>query len=89
MDRTPNVRVMGGRWIHIRKIDGVTGQPSEFKSGFCTKGVTQIAGLDFGELYAAVAHKDSIRIFLAMVCHFELHCDQVDIVAAFLNGLLC
>jgi hypothetical protein len=33
-----------------------------------------------------VAHKDTIRVFLSLVNYFDLECDQVDIVAAFLNG---
>ena len=30
--------------------------------------------------------KDTIQVFLSLVNHFDLECDQVDIVAAFLNS---
>ena len=43
-------------------------------------------GVDYNELYAGVAHKDSIRVFLSLINHLDLECDQVDIKAAFLNG---
>lgn len=57
------------------------------------KGFSQLEGIDYSELYAGVAHKDSIRIFLSIVNYRDLECDQVDIVevdivAAFLNGEL-
>jgi hypothetical protein len=38
------------------------------------------------ELFAAVAHKDTVRVFLSLVNYLDLECDQVDIKAAFLNG---
>jgi len=37
-------------------------------------------------LFAVIAHKDSIWVFLALVNHLDLECNQVDIKAAFLNG---
>jgi hypothetical protein len=37
-------------------------------------------------IFAAVAHKDTVRVFLSLVNHLDLECDQVDIKAAFLNG---
>jgi len=70
--------------IH-RKIDGETGKPSAYKARWVAKGFSQIEGIDFNELFAAVAHKDSIRV-LSLVNHLDLECDQVDIKAAFLNG---
>lgn len=45
----------------------------------------QVEGLHSDELHAAVAHKDTIRVFLSLVNRFDL---QVDIVSAFLNGEL-
>ena len=41
---------------------------------------------DYNKIYAAVAHKDTIQVFLSLVNYFVLECDQVDIVADFLNG---
>ena len=36
--------------------------------------------------FAIVAHKDTIRVFLALVNYFDLECDQVDIIADLLKG---
>jgi hypothetical protein len=86
VDRQPNMRVVGARWVNTRKIDGNTGMPSSYKARWVAKGYLQREGIDFNELYAAVAHKDTIRVLLSLVNHLDLECDQVDIKAAFLNG---
>ncbi|EIW72356.1 hypothetical protein TREMEDRAFT_26101, partial [Tremella mesenterica DSM 1558] len=88
VDLDPKMRILKGRWVYTRKIDGETGLPSTYKARFVAKGYNQVEGLDYNELFAAVAHKDSIQVFLAIVNHFDLECDQVDIKAAFLNGEL-
>jgi hypothetical protein len=84
--RKDNMRVVGARWVFTRKVDGTTGKPSAYKARWVAKGYSQIEGVDFTELFAGVARKDSIRLFLALVNYYNLECDQVDIVAAFLNG---
>jgi len=60
-------------------------RPLTYKARWVAKGYSQIKGVDFNELFAAVAHKDTIQVFLALVNYFDLECNQVDI-AAFLNG---
>jgi len=77
---------VGARWVYTRKIDGETGKSSAYKAQWVGKGCFQVEGVDLNELFAEVAHKDSIRVFLALVNHLDLECDQVDIKAAFLNG---
>nr|ADE10067.1 rve [Tremella fuciformis] len=79
-------RTLKARWVFTRKIDGTTGEPAGFKARWVAKGYSQRFGIDYNELYAGVAHKDSIRFFFAIVNYLGYHCDAVDIVAAFLNG---
>lgn len=88
VDRKPGYGVVGGKWVYSKKIDGDTGKYAAYKARFVAKGYRQIESIDFTEVHASVAHKDSIRIILAIVCYFDLECDQVDIVAAVLNGEL-
>lgn len=83
---TPDLRPIPGKWVFTRKIDGETGRPAKFKARFVVKGFKQIKGRDYNEIFATVAHKDSIRVLLAIVNHLDLECDQVDIKGAFLNG---
>jgi hypothetical protein len=86
VDRQPNMRVVGACWVYTRKINGNTGMPSSYRARWVAKDYSQLEGIDFNELYAAVTHKDTIRVFLSLVNHLNLECDQVDIKAAFLNG---
>lgn len=87
-DGSPSLssRLLKAKWVCTRKIDGETGRPSAYKARWVAKGYAQRAGIDYNELYAAVAHKDSVRVFLSLVNYHDYECDQVDIVAAFLNG---
>ena len=59
-----------------------------WKARWVAKGFKQIEGLHYGELHTAVAHKDTIRVFLSIVNRFDPEYDQVNIVSAFLNGEL-
>jgi hypothetical protein len=59
--------------------------PSSYKARWVAKGYSQREGIDFNELYAAVTHKDTIRVFLSLANHLDLECNQADIKAAFLS----
>jgi len=88
VDRPDRQHILRAKWVFTRKIDGETGRPNAYKARWVAKGFSQVKGINYNELYAGVAHKDSIRVFLALVNHLDLECDQVDIKAAFLNGEL-
>lgn len=84
--RTDQMRVLRARWVYTRKINGDTGREEAYKARWVVRGFEQVHGLDHHEVYASVAHKDSIRVFLSIVNYHKMFCDQVDIKAAFLNG---
>jgi hypothetical protein len=84
--RSDDMRVLEARWVFTRKIDGTTGEAAEYRARWVAKGYRQVEGIDHNEIFASVAHKDTIRVFLATVNYHRLLCDQVDIKAAFLNG---
>jgi hypothetical protein len=88
VDKIPQQCVVDGKWVRTKKIDGATGKPHKYKARWVAKGFKQMEGIDYNELFAAVAHKDSIRLFLALVNYYDLDCDQVDVKAAFPNGNL-
>ncbi|GJZ54599.1 retrovirus-related pol polyprotein from transposon TNT 1-94 [Tanacetum coccineum] len=52
------------------------------------KGHTQKNGVDYNETFSPVSKKDSLRIILALVAHFDLELHQMDVKTAFLNGNL-
>ena len=59
IDRKPGIRTIGGKWVYARKLDGETGLPSTYKAKWVAKGYAQIEEIDFQEVFASVAHKDS------------------------------
>ncbi|RVW15878.1 Copia protein [Vitis vinifera] len=50
------------------------------------KGFTQKEGIDFKETFSPVSTKDSFRIIMALVAHYDLELHQMDVKTAFLNG---
>jgi hypothetical protein len=49
------------------------------------KGYSQVKGLDFDEIFAAVARLESIRILLAYATHHDFKLYQMNVKSAFLN----
>ena len=50
------------------------------------KGFTQRKGIDYNETFSPVSCKDSFRIIMALVAHYDLELYQMDVKTAFLNG---
>ena len=50
------------------------------------KGYSQREGIDFKETLSPVSTKDSLRIIMAIVAHFDLELHQMDVRTTFLNG---
>jgi hypothetical protein len=76
--KTQGMRILDARWVYSQK-------PTGWKARWVTKGYRQVEGVDYNKTPAAVAHKNIHRVFLLFVNHFDLHCNQLDIVSAFLN----
>jgi hypothetical protein len=50
------------------------------------KGFTQREGIDYNEAFSPVSCKDSFRIILTLVAHYNLELHQMDVKTIFLNG---
>jgi hypothetical protein len=50
------------------------------------KGFTQREDMDYTETFSPVSYKDSLRIIMALVAHYDLELHQMDVNTAFLNG---
>ena len=48
------------------------------------KGVTHKEGIDYTETFSPVSMKDSLRIILALVAHFDIELQQMDVKTTFL-----
>jgi len=73
------------KWIFKTKRDS-QGNVKRYKAHLVTKGFTQTEGIDYKETFSSVFMKDSFRIVMTLVTHFDLELHQMDIKTAFLNG---
>ena len=57
-----------------------------YKARLMAKGFTQREGIDYNETLSPVSCKDSFRIIIALVAHYDLELHQMDVKTIFLNG---
>jgi hypothetical protein len=49
------------------------------------KGFTQREGIDYNETFSPVSCKDSFRIIMTLVAHYDLELHQMEVKTTFLN----
>ncbi|KAJ0539592.1 putative RNA-directed DNA polymerase [Helianthus annuus] len=82
----PNdVKPVGCKWVFKTKLDP-NGNVERYKARLVAKGYTQKEGIDYQETFSPVSRKDSLRIVMALVAHFDLELHQMNVKTAFLNG---
>ena len=57
-----------------------------YKARLVAKGFTPKEGIDYNETFSPVSKKDYLRIILALVAHFDLKLQQMDVKTTFLTG---
>ena len=82
-DRKP----IGSKWVFRvkHKSDGTV---DRFKARFVAKGYAQAYGIDYKDTFSPVVKFTSIRAILAFAVQEGLIVHQMDVVTAFLNGIL-
>ena len=50
------------------------------------KGFMQREGIDYNETFSPVSCKDSFRIIMELVAHYDLELHQMDVKTSLLNG---
>ena len=85
VDLPPGRKVVGVKWVFTKKRDE-HGNVVKFKGRLVAKGYSQIAGLDYGEIYAPVGSFATARVLLAIAAARDLELWQMDVKNAFLHG---
>jgi len=65
------VKIVGYKWVYKTKYDS-KGNVERFKTRLVAKGFTQREGIDYNEIFSPVSCKDSFRITMALVAHYNL-----------------
>ena len=65
------VKPVGSKWVFKTKYDS-KGKVEKFKARLVAKGFTQIEGIDYNDTFSPVSSKDSLRIVMALVAHYDL-----------------
>ena len=76
---------IGCKWVYKTKRDSL-GNIERYKVRLVTKGFTQKEGIDYTKTFSPVSKKHSLRIILALVAHFDLELQKMDVKITFLNG---
>lgn len=78
-------KTVGCKWVYKTKRDS-KGNIERFKARLVAKGFTQREGVDYNETFSHVSSKDSFRIIMVLVAHYDLELHQMDVKRSFLNG---
>ena len=72
------------KWIFKNKRDSQS-KVERYKARLVAKGFTKKEGIDYKETFSLVSSKDSLRIIMALVVHFDLELHQMNVRTVFLN----
>ena len=81
------IKAIGCKWVFKMKNDSL-GNIERHKARLVAKGFNQREGIDYTKTFSPVSKKDSLRIIMALVAHFDFDLHQMDVKTTFLNGNL-
>ena len=85
VDFPDDCRPIGCKWV-LKTKRNAKGYVKRYKARLVAKSYSQREGIDFKENFSLVPTKDSLRIIIAIVAHFDLELHQIDVMKTFWNG---
>jgi hypothetical protein len=76
---------VGYKWVYKMKYDSKE-KIERFKVRLVGKGFTQREWIDYTKTFSPVSKKDSFRILMALVAHYDLELHQMGVKTMLLNG---
>ncbi|RVW90986.1 Retrovirus-related Pol polyprotein from transposon TNT 1-94 [Vitis vinifera] len=85
VDLPHGCKPVGCKWVFNTKHDS-SWRIERYRARLVVKGYSQREGIDFKETFSPMSTKDSFRVTMAMIVHFDLELHQMDVKTTFLNG---
>lgn len=74
---------------HVFKVKRDSrGKIERYKTRVVARGYMQVEGVNYQDIFAPVARLEAFRLMLALVAMMDLELDHMDVITAFLNGIL-
>ena len=61
-------------------------EDARYKACLVAKGYSQVAGIDFNDVFSLVVKHSFIRVLLSLVAMYNLELEQLDVKTVFLHG---
>ena len=87
VDLPPNKKAISSRWVYKVKTSR-NGSLPRYKARLVARGFEQKDGIDFLDTFAPLVRWETIRILVAIAIHLNWPIHQLDVLIAFLNGIL-
>ena len=78
VELSDGAKVIGCKWVFKTKKHSL-GNIEIYKARPVAKGFTQKDGIDYKETFSPISKKDSLRIIMTLVAHFDLEFQQMDV----------
>jgi hypothetical protein len=78
-------KIVGCKWVYKTKCDS-KGNIERFKARLMVKSLTQREGINYTVTFFSISCKDSLRILMTLMTHYNLELHQIDVKTTLLNG---
>ena len=85
VDKPLGKRIIGCQWVFKKKSGIPHVEFARYKARVVAKGLSQVEGVDYHDIFSPVVKHSLIRLLLACVAIFDLELEQLDVKTDFLH----